>query len=118
MSLLLATAIGLAAGVVGGLFGVGGGIVIVPGLMLAAGFGEYRAVSTSTAVIVAVSAAAVVPFATEGYVRADLAAWLFAGSSVGAVLGARALHRVPEARLRTIFAIFLVAASIRMFVTA
>ena len=115
---VIAALIGLAAGIVGGLFGVGGGIVIVPGLVLALGFSQVRAAATSTAVIIGVAAAAVIPFATADLVRWDLAAWLFAGSSLGAVAGARLLDRVDEARLRYAFAGFLILAALRLLVSA
>jgi uncharacterized membrane protein YfcA len=88
--------LGLAAGFIGGLFGVGGGLLVVPGLVLWLHFQQRRASATSLATIVASSAAAVTRFAVDGSVELDTALVLFLGAGVGAFLGARLAGRLPN----------------------
>ncbi len=78
-----AAGLGLAAGFIGGLFGVGGGIVIVPGLVLWLGMDQHRAHATSVAAIVAIAAVALIPFAAESEVDWPAAAAMAAGAAVG-----------------------------------
>ncbi len=110
----IAAPIGLAAGLVSGLFGVGGGVIVVPGLVLALGFGQHRASGTSMATIVAASVAALVVFARNGEVDWAAAALLGAGAACGAWLGAQYIDRVSEAALRRTFAAVLVLAAVRL----
>ena len=107
--------LGLAAGVTGGLFGVGGGIVIVPGLVLWFGFAQHRAHGTSVAAIVATAGAGVVPFAISGEVDWPAAFALFAGAGVGAAAGARVMVKVSQLWLSRAFVALLLVAAVRMF---
>lgn len=113
---LLAVAIGAVAGFVGGMFGVGGGIIAVPGLVLLLKVSQYEASGTSVAVIVATSASAVVVLAGEGEVDWAAAALLVAGGISGALAGTRWVHRVPEHVLAGTFTIVLLIAAVRMWV--
>lgn len=112
-----AVALGLIAGLVGGLFGIGGGVIVVPGLVLGLGFDQHRASGTSVATIVASAGAALITFAGDGSVDWRAAAVITAGAVSGAAIGARILHRIPAATLRWVFAIVLVAAAFRMALT-
>ena len=113
---LRAAGIGLAAGIAGGLFGVGGGIVIVPALVLWFGLDQHRAHATSLAAIVAITAAALIPFAVDGSVDVGAASALLGGAAVGAYAGARLMARIPEVWLARGFFTLLVAAALRMVV--
>jgi uncharacterized membrane protein YfcA len=113
----LALVIGLAAGFIGGLFGVGGGVIVVPGLVLLLGFGQHQASGTSTATIVASSAAALVGFAGSSEVDVPAAAALLAGAMAGAWLGARYLDRIPELWLLRAFIVLLAFTVVRLVVT-
>jgi uncharacterized membrane protein YfcA len=106
-----ALAVGLAGGLLSGLFGVGGGILIVPGLVFLLGMPQRSAHATSLAAIVPIALAGV-----AGYALNDLVDWLAAGilaagGAVGATLGTRALRRVSDRALRWSFAVFLVLAA-------
>ncbi len=109
--------IGLIAGVVGGMFGVGGGIVVVPGLVLWLRFGQHEASGTSVATIVASSAAALVPFAADSSVDWRAAGLVAIGAVTGAALGARFLHRIPARVLTRAFSALLLVAALRMAVS-
>lgn len=113
--LLKAAAIGLVAGTFSGLFGVGGGVIVVPGLVLWLGLDQYRAAATSLATIVASSAAALLFFAADGAVDWGAAAVLFAGSGIGAWLGARYVTKVPQHILVGIFSLLVVVAAVRLW---
>ena len=110
-SLWPAVAIGGAAGALSGLFGVGGGILIVPGLVLLLAMPQRRAHATSLAAIVPIAAAGAAGYAIAGAVDWIPAALLTAGGAVGALAGTHALRRIPERGLRIIFAAFLLAAA-------
>lgn len=95
--------LGLVAGILGGMLGVGGGIVMVPGLVLLLGMDQHRAHATSVATIVAIAAAGVVPFAMGGDVRWSHAGWMVIGSLTGAYFGARYVSRIPAVWLARAF---------------
>ncbi len=106
--------IGLVAGLVSGLFGVGGGVIVVPALVLLLGFSQHRASGTSSATIMASSAAALVAFALDGSVDWGAAALVFSGAAVGAWAGARFLHRIPEVWLMRVFTVVMILSAIRL----
>jgi uncharacterized protein len=110
-SLWTASAVGGAAGALSGLFGVGGGILIVPGLVLLLGMPQRQAHATSLAAIIPIAVAGAAGYAIAGAVDWISAALLTVGGAVGALAGARALRRIPERGLRIIFAVFLLAAA-------
>lgn len=114
-SLLRVVPLGLAVGVLSGLFGVGGGALAVPGLLWL-GFTQHAANATSLAAIVLVATAAAVPFSLEGAVHLQAALVLLAGSLAGVSLGAGLMHRLPERALRLTFAVFLILAAVRLLV--
>ena len=102
--------IGLIGGISSGLFGIGGGLVIVPGLMYWAGFSEHRATGTSLAVLLPpVGLAATVEYYRNGNVDLSaamvVAATMFAGSWVGAHFA----NEIAGPRLRLMFGVFVTA---------
>jgi len=105
--------IGAAAGILSGLFGVGGGIVMVPALVLV-GLGQHRAQSTSLAAIVPIAIVGALLFGSADSVDLGAAAVLAAGSLVGARGGALLMHRLGGALLARIFGVFLLVVAITM----
>ena len=99
--------VGAAAGLLSGLLGIGGGIVIVPGLIWAAGLGRHTASGTSLVAILPIAAVASVTYAVApgGAFDAEASAIFVLGSVTGAVLGARLNARVSERALRLAMAI-------------
>jgi uncharacterized membrane protein YfcA len=115
---LIALALGLAAGVLSGIFGIGGGVVIVPGLVLLLGYGQKTATGTSLlALLLPVGALAVAQYARAGHVNVRAGLLVAAGVFVGALFGARFALGQSEATLRRLFAVLLVALAVRLFVT-
>jgi uncharacterized membrane protein YfcA len=102
-------AAGAVTGVLTGFFGVGGGFVIVPALTLALGLPMTLAVGTSLLVIALTSAAALAAHLASGGIDIGLAAAFTAAAIAGAVAGTHLHGRLPESRLRRLFAALLVA---------
>ena len=111
-----AVAVGVLAGGLSGLFGVGGGILVVPGLVMILGFAQRRAHGTSLAAIVPIALSGTVGFAIERSVDWPVAALLVAGSLLGAVIGTHALARLPVDVLRVGFALVLLMTAVRLVV--
>jgi len=110
-------AVGLAAGFLSGLFGIGGGILIVPGLVLVLRMDQRVAHGTSLAAILPIAVAGVVGYALENALDWSAALLVTAGGVVGAVFGTRLLGRLPERTLRLAFAAILAATAIRLLVS-
>jgi uncharacterized protein len=106
--------IGLSGGFLSGLLGVGGGVIMVPLLVLWAGFGQREAHAASLGAIIPISAAGVLAFGAAGEVRVGYAVALALGAILGAQLGARALARAPERALKLAFGGFLLLAAVVM----
>jgi uncharacterized protein len=107
--------IGLAAGLLSGLFGVGGGTVIVPMLVLLLGFDQRLASGTSLAAIVPTAAVGVVSYAVHGSVAWIAGLILAVGAVIGAQIGTWLLHRTSVVVLRWAFIAFLGVVIISLF---
>jgi uncharacterized membrane protein YfcA len=107
--------IGLAAGFLSGLFGVGGGILIVPALLLLVLDDQRIAAGTSLAAIVPMSIVGVVSYALGGSVDWVAAALLAAGAIIGAQVGSHLLSRLPRRALRWGFIAFLLVVIVSLF---
>ena len=99
--------VGVAVGLLSGMFGIGGGTVIVPALVWL-GLSQRNAAATSTLAIVPTSISGVISYATCGNVDWLAALLLFCGMFVGGQIGSWLLSRLPELVLRWIFVVFLV----------
>ena len=100
-------AVGVIVGLLSGMFGIGGGTVIVPALVWL-GLSQRNAAATSTLAIVPTSISGVISYATGGHVDCIAALLLFCGMFVGGQIGSWLLSRLPELVLRWIFVAFLV----------
>lgn len=109
-------AIGTAAGAFSGLFGVGGGTVIVPLLVIWLAYGEREATGTSMAAIIIIAALAVALQSAYGNVDPEAAALIGVPAVAGAVAGTAIQQRVPERALSVLFALLLVAIAIGLIV--
>lgn len=104
--------IGGAGGLLSGLLGVGGGLVMVPLLVLWAGYRQRDAHAMSLGAIIPISLASVITFGAAGQVRVGYAIALAAGSIVGARVGVGLLARIGERPLKVAFGLFAAAVSI------
>jgi uncharacterized membrane protein YfcA len=104
LSLLL---VGAAVGVLSGMLGIGGGIVLVPALVLLFGLSQTEAQGTSLATIPFGAIIAAVIYNQSTPLRASMVVAVGTGFVVGALLGAKMLPHVPEAALRSGFGCLL-----------
>ena len=112
-------ALGLAAGYFSGLVGIGGGVIIVPALVLLFGFTQYAAQGTTLALLVPpVGILAVWRYFQDGYVDIRTAAIICIGFVLGGYLGGSTAVAIPQETLRKVFGGLLVLLGIRMFFKA
>jgi uncharacterized protein len=107
-------AIGVAAGVLSALFGVGGGIVIVPALVILARFPPRVAAATSLGAIGITAAAGAAVYAALGEVDWRYAALVGLPALVGALIGTALQQRLSSRRLVALFALLLVGVGVRL----
>lgn len=111
--------IGLVAGVLSGLFGIGGGVVIVVALVALADFPIHRATGTSlAALLLPVGSFGAYIYWKRGNVDIQAAALIAVGLAVGAWIGARFAQHLNPVALQRAFAIFLVVVAVRMWIEA
>lgn len=115
MNLVAVALVGVAAGFLAGTFGVGGGILIVPGLVLIARMPQRLAHGTSLAAVIPISLASLVTYVSHDNVDWPAVLWLSIGAVAGAVIGTRLLHVLPQFTLGVLFAGVLIVSAIRMF---
>ena len=114
--LVLAATIGLAAGVLSGLFGIGGGVILVPALVLFFALPQLEASAISLAAIVMGATAGLIPFALDREVDWMAGLVLTAGAVIGSFLASRYVARIPERVLAWTFVVVVLAAAVRMLV--
>jgi hypothetical protein len=119
-------AIGFITGLLSGLLGVGGGVVLVPILVILMGFSMIRAVGTSTAVIIFTSLGGIIAYTSNGFNVAGLPPFSigyinliqFAVLSIISVpmakIGVKASHKLPEKQLRYIFILVMFYIALKM----
>ena len=112
---LLLVCVGVAAGFLSGLFGIGGGILIVPGLMYIAKMDARRAHGTSLAAVLPISVASLLAYGSGGNVDWAVGLWLAAGAMTGAYIGTALLAVIAKRKLAIVFSILLVVAGVRLF---
>ncbi len=105
---LVVAAAGAGVGVLTGLFGVGGGFILVPALALVLGLSMTAAVATSLPIIAFNSAAGLVPYVATDRIDYSIAALFIAGSVAGMALGTTIGKRAGETRLREAFAMLMI----------
>ena len=118
MGILIFVVIGLGAGVLSGLFGIGGGVVIVPALMLVAAMKPAMATGTSLgALLLPVGALGVYEYYRAGHFNMRASLLIALGLFIGAWFGAKLALSMSPLYLKRAFAIFLVIVAIRMWFT-
>ena len=112
-TIVLAVCLGLAAGVLSGLFGVGGGILFVPTLV-ALGLGQVEAAATSLLAVVPTAAVGTWRQARYGNLRARPALVLGLASIAGVAIGVQVATSLPEHVLRRLFGVLLIAVAAQL----
>ena len=114
MTVAIAIALGLAAGVLAGLYGVGGGILFVPTLVLALGLGQVEAEATSLVAILPTVAAGAWRQHRYGNVRWRAAMVIGLAAIGGVELGVLAAKSLPEQTLQRLFGLFVIGVAAQL----
>ena len=110
-------AIGLVSGLLGGLLGIGGGGLMVPMLVSAAGLRQREAHAVSLGAVVPLALAAAITYGAADEVRLGTASALFIGGAVGAPIGALLLSRVNDRLAQRAFGVLLVTTATYLLLT-
>lgn len=114
MSVLL----GLTAGVFGGMFGIGGGVILIPALVYFFGLTQHQAQGTTLAIMVPpIGLLAAWRYYQSGNVKLGMAVLICAGFLVGGYLGAALVQKVPELLMKRMFGGLLMLAALKMIFT-
>ena len=117
MTIVIFLVIGLGAGVLSGLFGIGGGIVIVPALIFIARFAPVAATGTSIgALLLPVGALGAWEYYKAGHINLLASLCIALGLFLGAGVGAKIALSLPADTLRKAFSVFLVFVAIRLWI--
>ncbi len=109
-------AIGVVGGLLAGMFGIGGGVVIVPALILVARMSPQTATGTSLAsLLLPVGVFGAWQYYRHGFVQIGPAMLIAAGLATGALAGAALGTRLPARELQRAFAIFLAALAVHLW---
>lgn len=109
---------GCAVGVMSGLMGIGGGIALVPGLILLFHFTPQEAQGTSLAVLIPpIGIFAAMVYYQHGFVRLPVVGWIALGFVLGAFLGAKLVVRIPAAALQVAFGVILLYVGFQFVMT-
>jgi uncharacterized membrane protein YfcA len=110
------TGLGLATGTMSGFFGIGGGFLIVPALMLATGMPIMNAVSSSLVAVTAFGLTTAASYAWSGLVSWGLAGLFVVGGLVGGLIGTASARHLAERRgaLNIVFAVVIIAVALYM----
>jgi uncharacterized protein len=113
---LWATAVltGMAAGVLSGLLGIGGGAIMVPAMTLLMGLSQHMAQGTSLLVIIPTAVSGAITHFRMGNIRLETAGWLSLGALLGAAVGALLALASPDEFLRLLFGSYLTFTGARM----
>jgi uncharacterized membrane protein YfcA len=113
-TILLLLALGLLAGVLSSMVGIGGGIVIVPALVFLFGISQKMAQGTSLVMLLPpIGFLAVINYYKAGYVDFKVSAILIVAFIVGSYFGSKVALRLEETTLKRIFGVFLMAIAIK-----
>ncbi|MFH1208506.1 MAG: sulfite exporter TauE/SafE family protein [Candidatus Omnitrophota bacterium] len=110
--------LGMAAGVFGGMFGVGGAVILVPALTFFFGLTQHQAQGTTLAIMVPpIGLLAAWRYYQSGNVKLGIAVLICAGFFIGGYLGASLAQKVPELLMKRMFGGFLMLIALKMIFT-
>jgi len=117
-TVLILAAIGLVAGTLGGMVGIGGGLIIVPAMVYFMGADQKTAQGTSIAIMLPpIGLFAAINYYRAGYINIKYAAIIAVTFLLGGYIGSRLAIALPEALVKKVFAGFMIITAIRMIFT-
>ncbi|MBI5144913.1 MAG: sulfite exporter TauE/SafE family protein [Candidatus Omnitrophica bacterium] len=117
MNQLLYIILGLVAGIFGGMFGIGGGTILIPALIFLFGLTQHQAQGTTLAAMVPpIGLLAAIRYWQAGNVKVSVAAFICAGFFLGGYIGANFIQNLPDLLLKRLFGVFLLLISLNMMI--
>ncbi len=114
-TIIILILIGLAAGILSGLVGVGGGILMVPALVLILGFTQKQAQGTSLGImLLPVGILAVIQYYKQGYVNFQMVFIIAASFVLGGFLGSKIALNISDEKMKKVFGVILLLVSLKM----
>jgi len=115
IDIILFIVIGLLAGILSGMFGIGGGVIIVPALMYLCGFSQLKAQGTSLAILLPPAGIlAFISYYKRGQVNVQAGILICIFLVVGSVFGAKIANNIPLSILKKSFGVFMILISLKM----
>lgn len=112
---LILLAIGMAAGMLSGLVGVGGGIIVVPALVFFLGFSQHEAQGTSLGLLLLpVGILAVINYYNKGFIDIKVVIIMSIAFVIGSWFGSKLALSLPQDTVKKVFAVFLLYTAIKM----
>ena len=106
--------LGLVTGLINGVFGSGGGMIIVPALILFLGLKDYKAHATAISIILPLSIISTIIYLLNNTIPIKISFLVMIGGLVGSYIGAKILNKIPTTILRKIFGSVIIYTAIRM----
>lgn len=114
-NILLYILLGIIAGIASGLFGIGGGLIMIPALVFIFGMNQHTAQGTSLAVMIPpVGILAAYKYYQAGNLKISIAIWIALGFVVGGLIGASLIQPIQDITLKRLFGVFLAFLSIKL----
>jgi len=116
MNQVLYVILGVVAGVLSGMLGIGGGVILIPALVFIFGLTQLQAQGTTLALMIPpIGLLAALLYYQAGNVKLGMAGFICLGFFIGGFMGAGLVQNLPEPLIRKIFALSLFLISLRMF---
>lgn len=108
--------IGFITGIINGLFGSGGGTIVVPALVFLVGIEDFKAHATAISIILPLSIISTIIYLKSNVIKLDISLMVTLGGLIGSFIGAKFLKKVPNLILRKIFGIIIIITALRMII--
>ncbi|MBM7613549.1 sulfite exporter TauE/SafE family protein [Alkaliphilus hydrothermalis] len=109
-------AVGFVAGVINGLFGAGGGTIIVPALYFIFDVSQHKAHATAISIILPFALVSSFVYYRNGFTNLDVTWNVAMGGVIGSYIGSKSLTHFSASKLRKIFGVFMIIAALRMVI--
>ena len=110
--------LGLVAGIFGGMFGIGGGSILIPAMVFFFGLTQHQAQGTTLAIMIPpIGLLAAWRYYQSGNVKLGIAAFVCAGFFIGGLIGANLVQNLPDLLMKRMFGVFLMVVSLKMIFT-
>ena len=118
MTQILYVVLGVVAGILGGMFGIGGGAIIIPALVFIFGLTQHQAQGTTLAILVPpIGLLAAMRYYQSGNVKLSIATFVCVGFFIGGLIGANIAHSFSDILLKRMFGVFFLLVSLQMILS-